>query len=944
VQRRAQRVASERTPPRAHGAKQGVRVTRVRQREWGFVCVQLHTQRPAAAARLLLLHMARAAAAAAAPRRRVAWRCMRALRAALASADMCGGAARRCRRRACRVTALVHAAAVVLAALLACAPHVAAQPPLPGAPPGAQPLPGAPASGAPTQAGTTTQAATPTPAAPPQATTGAALPPSAPPGSAPPQQPPGVLPPAVPAQQAAGGLPCGQIPFPPCLSDEGAPPGALPPLAASSLGAFNVSTQADYLASMAAYADSYAASGSIGNAAQALGNVALLLNAGGYNATYAAAQRATYLGTMVSFLARAGPPGSAADMATTAAALASMASSPSQMDHAAVELALSGLSTLAGQPPAVLDAASLSTVGSTLGSVLSAAMLYRQNAPANASAAFGGALGVLGTLAGAQAAGCTPGGAATSVSGDNFAMRVRVDTPGDARAPLFTAGLSLDNSSVAFAPLPSNIFAAAGLASSANVTTTFMALSFDPWAANGTNVSSVTRLQFSANNVSVPIAGLTTPLTFTLPAVNLSDAASGALPACVWYDEDTASYDTAGCITRPTRYPAAHNVSWALDNKTFASDAALVGAWRIEGALAEGCADTALDCSAAADRARGGITLDPTDASSPRIGCGARAAGGLRVFSGAACALWRPGNAAGCHWNATWQRFDGDGCVSAPLTECACRHATDFASAPVVISTASASDLVSFTVVDVVTKLRLLLIVIVVLFSGMHVVAGLGYIQDTRLRASLLASLRAPRAGMAAVPFEAGAVHVWRFQQTPLREGEVGAVRGSLVALAAIVGLPVARLRCALPEELLPGAPSAHIVGRAAGLSPAAMKKPQHRAKVKAAMRAAMGSGHADLELMAAPAGAADAPARAPRASEPEAAPPTPVSPAAAAEAEEAEEAEDANAEADADADADAEAEAEAEADSAPRAIGDEHVVATALACAFMAVNDLLRR
>ncbi len=506
---------------------------------------------------------------------------------------------------------------------------------------------------------------------------------------------------------APGGGACGDPPHPPCLTADGGPPSALPRLNASSLTTFSGDEQATYMESMATYAASYAASGSIGNAAQALGNVALLLNQGGYNASYAAAQRGAYLATMVSSLGSAGPPTSAADMATAASALQSMASTPSQMDHASVELALSGLSTLAGQPPSVMDADSLSTVSSTLGSVVQAAMLYRGTAPGNATSAFGSVMGVLGTLATSQAAGLTPGGAPQSMSSDYFKMRVRVDRPGDPSAPIFTSGLQLDNSTVAFDPLPSNLFTRAGVSSDANVTTTFLSMTFDPWSSNDTSVGSVTRLAFTADNATVPVANLTSPLTFTLPAVNLTGL-DGMHAACMWYDEDAAAYLTDGCYTRPALYPVNHTLSWATDNVTFATDGSLAGAWAINGSLFDAaCTDTVLDCGTEAGRA-GSVTLSAGDS----VLCGNLTAGALRVFSGAACMLWQAGNAADCFWNTTQQMFAGDGCVASELTNCACRHATDFASAPqtttVTISVLSADDLVNFSIEDVVTKCVLL--------------------------------------------------------------------------------------------------------------------------------------------------------------------------------------------------------------------------------------------
>ena len=78
------------------------------------------------------------------------------------------------------------------------------------------------------------------------------------------------------------------------------------------------------------------------------------------------------------------------------------------------------------------------------------------------------------------------------------------------------------------------------------------------------------------------------------------------------------------------------------------------------------------------------------------------------IFAGARCALISP--ATPCYWDNILQSFQGNGCVPAPVQQCACRHLTDFAgaSAPS-IPMCSLSDLTSFDFGDVVQKLTLLL-------------------------------------------------------------------------------------------------------------------------------------------------------------------------------------------------------------------------------------------
>jgi hypothetical protein len=176
------------------------------------------------------------------------------------------------------------------------------------------------------------------------------------------------------------------------------------------------------------------------------------------------------------------------------------------------------------------------------------------------------------------------------------------------------------------------------------------------------------------------------------------------------------------------------------------------------------------------------------------------------------------------------------------------------------------------------------------MFVGMHIFAAVGYVQDRRLRTRVLARLCDAGTGYKLVKRDGEAdVHLWRFEQLPLTEN-VGAVQGSLVELAAVAGLPVARLRCALPEELCKGAPSVHIVGRRAGLSPAALST--HGKELRSAMSAALGSSkHGSTEARSSTVAAA------------------------APDAERASEELD---------------------------VGEEHVLGTALAVAFIAVNGLL--
>jgi hypothetical protein len=146
------------------------------------------------------------------------------------------------------------------------------------------------------------------------------------------------------------------------------------------------------------------------------------------------------------------------------------------------------------------------------------------------------------------------------------------------------------------------------------------------------------------------------------------------------------------------------------------------------------------------------------------------------------------------------------------------------------ISVATPAEMFAISPLDIVTKLRFFLAVILILFGVMHAGAALGYVLDARGRAEQRAALTSPRFGFEELP---GGVWTWALYQRPVT-GAFGAVSGPVVELAAVIGVPYARLRCAIPEELLAG-DMAHMVGRSAGLSVSASEasKDAHNALMK---------------------------------------------------------------------------------------------------------------
>ena len=85
-----------------------------------------------------------------------------------------------------------------------------------------------------------------------------------------------------------------------------------------------------------------------------------------------------------------------------------------------------------------------------------------------------------------------------------------------------------------------------------------------------------------------------------------------------------------------------------------------------------------------------------------------------------------------------------------------------------------------------------------------------GYLLDARERHGVVARLQLPDTGFRVR--HDGECWTWRFQLEPLK-AQLDAPSGSAVVLAAIVGIPFARLRAALPDDLLEGS-LAEAVGR----------------------------------------------------------------------------------------------------------------------------------
>ena len=297
-----------------------------------------------------------------------------------------------------------------------------------------------------------------------------------------------------------------------------------------------------------------------------------------------------------------------------------------------------------------------------------------------------------------------------------------------------TSPISAPGSPSSFDALPPGLLSsAAGYNSSAAVITQFYTLAFDPYAANASAagglfaIGSVTRLALRTAAGPLVVANATTPITFTLPAVNTTGVANQHA-VCAFYDTVAQAYSTAGCIGLPNPSPPGHTLSFTPGFQT-PTDASLAGAWAITGPLVDtNCQTQVIDCSLDAP-CTGPVwgkncsvqpnQRQPLGTANAAISCPAAGTPVLRVMYGVLCSVWQ-NNTLGCWWNNTNQSFVGPGCVSTPgPQQCMCRHLTDFspARAPS-LSSVSTSELVGLSPGDIISRLRLLFIVVITLFGA----------------------------------------------------------------------------------------------------------------------------------------------------------------------------------------------------------------------------------
>jgi hypothetical protein len=410
--------------------------------------------------------------------------------------------------------------------------------------------------------------------------------------------------------------------------------------------------------------------------------------------------------------------GSVLSSASTEAAAAVMATAVSAVTSSGAMTAATAATVM--QVLQTVAAGSINVNASTGGNIVSALSTVATSSTGQGNTVLLRSVsGVLDTLVSSQAAsmliGLSAGGPAplpAITSSPSIKMLVQVDFAGGASSRLSTTSLTVEGSGASFAPMPANLFDGNEAQTAGGVVTEFRNLAFDPYGDNAT--TGVTRLAFTTPaGAPIVVEGKSTPIRFTLPPVALAGG-DDLLARCQFYDQAAGAYATAGCVGVPSPQPAGGHVLDFVPGYTTPNDASLALAWRIVGPMVDGgaCLTALLDCSRGARPLAyiGGNWTDPDDASLPdriypdprdplnvpAVTCpplsgGVDAASGaplctvggvqapcpvLRVVYGGACALWRPDNAAGCHWDNVNQSFKGPRCVADQSngTQCMCRH------------------------------------------------------------------------------------------------------------------------------------------------------------------------------------------------------------------------------------------------------------------------------
>lgn len=161
--------------------------------------------------------------------------------------------------------------------------------------------------------------------------------------------------------------------------------------------------------------------------------------------------------------------------------------------------------------------------------------------------------------------------------------QVSVELSDPASSRFFAKPFSAPNATSSFDPLPQGTLRNG----SGPLLSQFLSLAFDPYGTPNETAAAdrtgITRLAFySASGDAVSVSNLSTPITFTLPAVDLSSPNGSASSldnrkqaVCTFWDERLKVFSGRGCAAQPNPLPRGLATSWVA-NISIRSDADVV--------------------------------------------------------------------------------------------------------------------------------------------------------------------------------------------------------------------------------------------------------------------------------------------------------------------------------------------------------------------------------
>ena len=357
-------------------------------------------------------------------------------------------------------------------------------------------------------------------------------------------------------------------------------------------------------------------------------------------------------------------------------------------------------------------------------------------------------------------------------------------------------------------------------ASTVPATVTATTLKFDPYAGNGSAIASsvVTLTVADSTGNALSASNLSRPLVLAVPTpAPPPGGANGTTQTPALWNAASGMYTSSGLAAIPNPAPPNLVLDWVPGFNT-TTDAGMALSWTVVN-LPAACTDSSLNCATQQGLV---VSLCPSNSTSTVVGCSPSSSGIIRVFSGCTCPLVDP--TTNCFWNVGTQSFVGPGCVLSPSTRIATRNlpgATSFSvhNALPVIHTISAAALFNISPSDI-KHVANLVTIIVILFSAMHVGSYLLASLDNWKHRHLNNRIYSDALACTTIKHKGEELRVWRFTAQevlpdPTGQGRITTVSGSAVGFCQLVGIPYARLACALPPEMLGGSPTSQCAGRA---------------------------------------------------------------------------------------------------------------------------------